>query len=211
MTEAQPLAFVAPAALTNAEEDTARADLYGLLAALFYRAPDAGTLHRIATARAEGEIAGSALGDAWNAMAEAAGGAMTEDVDDEYTALFLGVGKPDIFLYGSYYIAGFLNEKPLVSLRDDLARYGLERDEAVSETEDHLATLCEVMRYLIAGDDPTISNLQEQRVFFGRHLQPWVDTLCTQIEAHPSARFYAQVSRFARAFFSVEAVALDMA
>src|SRR5690606_25439643 len=115
-----------------------------------------GTLHRIATARAEGEATGSALGDAWNAMAEAAGSAMTEDVGDEYTALFLGVGKPDIFLYGSYYIAGFLNEKPLVVLRDDLARYGLERDEAVSETEDHLATLCEVMRYLIAGDDPTV-------------------------------------------------------
>jgi TorA maturation chaperone TorD len=196
--------------LTDAEEDTARADLYGLLAALFYRAPDAGILHQIATNRAQGEAATSALGEAWNGLAESAGSLLTEDIAAEYAALFIGVGKPDIFLYGSYYIAGFLNEKPLVALRDDLARYGLERGDDVSETEDHLSTLCEVMRYLIAGDDPTISNLAEQRQFFARHLQPWVETLCTQIESHPAADFYAHASRLARSFFEVEAVALEM-
>ncbi len=210
MTQAQPLAFVAPAALTDAEEDTARADTYGLLAALFYRAPDAGTLHNIAAGRVDGEQAGTTLGDAWNGLVAEAAGTMTAEVEDEYTALFLGVGKPDVFLYGSYYMAGFLNEKPLVALRDDMARYGLVRDDAVTETEDHLATLCEVMRYLIAGDDPTISNLQEQRQFFARHVQPWANTLFDQIEQHPGACFYRHASRFARQFLAVEAVALEM-
>lgn len=209
MTDAQPLAFVAPTALTDAEEDTARADLYGLLASLFYRAPDAGLLHQIATSQTH-DMVDSALGDAWKGLVDAAASMLTEDVEAEYTTLFLGVGKPDILLYGSYHLTGFLNEKPLVTLRDDLARYGLERDAAVSETEDHLATLCEVMRYLIGGEDPTISNLQEQGQFFARHLKPWVGGLCDQIEAHPAAVFYKQASRLLRTFVEVEALALEM-
>ncbi len=85
---------------------------------------------------------------------------------DEYEALFLGLGRSEIMLYGSFYLAGYLNEKPLAALRGDLARLGLARDETRSETEDHIAHGLEVMRYLIAGDDLAVSNLEQQRRFF---------------------------------------------
>ena len=126
------------------------------------------------------------------------------------TALFQGVGKPEIFLYGSFYLAGKLNEKPLVALRHTLRELGLARSETMSETEDHIASLCEVMRYLIAGDDVATSNLAAQRRFFDAHLRGWVDALCDAIEAHPDADFYAALARFARDFFAVEEQAFDL-
>ena len=109
----------------------------------------------------------------------------------EYNALFGGVGKPEIYLFGSHYLSGFLNEKPLAALRTDLAALGLGRDDTMSETEDHVAYLCEVMRYLIAGDDVEVANLTQQQKFFTTHLQPWVMRMCDDIAAHPKARFYA--------------------
>ena len=103
----------------------------------------------------------------------------------EYDALFGGVGKPEVYLFGSHYLSGFLNDKPVARLRTDLAALGLERDESVTETEDHFAYLCEVMRYLIAGDDVAVANLTRQREFFAAHLQPWVNALCDAIARAP--------------------------
>ena len=131
-------------------------------------------------------------------------------IADEYEALFGGLGKPEVQLFGSHYLSGFLNEKPLAALRGDLAALGLTRDEAMPETEDHIAYLCEVMRFLIAGDDVAVSNLTRQRDFFATHLQPWVMALCDALEAHPKARFYGALAGFTRAFFSVEAQGFDM-
>jgi TorA maturation chaperone TorD len=124
--------------------------------------------------------------------------------------LFQGVGKPEVFLYGSFYLAGKLNEKPLVALRHSLRELGLARSEEMNETEDHIASLCEVMRYLIAGEDIATSNLAAQRRFFDAHLRGWVDSLCTAVEAHPGADFYAALARFTRDFFAVEAQAFDL-
>jgi len=98
-----------------------------------------------------------------------------------------------------------------VVLRDDLRRYGLERAEGITETEDHLATLCEVMRYLIAGDDVAVARIGEQRAFFQRHLAPWVDTACDAVLQHPRAALYADVAGLAKAFFDVERLALELA
>lgn len=209
MTDFQPIQLTA-AVPTEQAEDTARADLYGLFATLFYRAPDAAMLHHIAANRAAGEDEATPLGHAWNALCDAASTTTADEADDEYQRLFVGVGKPDVFLYGSYYVTGFLNERPLVALRDDLARYGLERHDNVSETEDHIATLCEVMRFLVAGEDLSVSNLGEQQRFFARHLQPWAETLCDTIANHPAARFYASAAELLKAFVAVEAVALEM-
>jgi TorA maturation chaperone TorD len=66
------------------------------------------------------------------------------------------------------------------------------------------------MRYLIAGDDVEIANLTRQREFFGVHVQPWAAQLCDTVASHPRARFYAHLSNFAKAFFSVEAQGFDM-
>ena len=133
-----------------------------------------------------------------------------EDVAREYQALFGGVGKPEVYLFGSHYLSGFLNEKPLARLRTDLTALGLARDQAMPETEDHIAYLCEVMRYLIAGDDVAISNLTQQSEFFAKHLQTWSTALCDTIAAHPKARFYAGLAGFTRAFMNVEAQGFDM-
>lgn len=223
MTDAQPLQFQPAATPADSAEDLARADLYGLLATLFFQAADADLLQRIAaapldpigdgdTAPADAEAAASsALTQAWRRLVARAGKTTAAQADDEYTELFIGVGKPEVFLYGSYYQAGFMNEKPLVVLRDDLRRFGLERAEGVTETEDHLATLCEVMRYLIAGDDVDLVRIEEQRAFFQRHLAPWVDTACDAVLQHPRAAFYADVAALAKAFFDVERLALELA
>lgn len=223
MNDAQPLHFQPAATPADSAEDLARADLYGLLATLFFHAADADLLQRIAaaplgpigdddTAPADAEAAASsALTQAWRRLVARAGTTTAAQADDEYTELFIGVGKPEVFLYGSYYQAGFMNEKPLVVLRDDLRRFGLERAEGVTETEDHLATLCEVMRYLIAGDDVDLARIEEQRAFFQRHLAPWVDTACDAVLQHPRAAFYADVAGLAKAFFDVERLALELA
>lgn len=223
MTDAQPLQFQPAATPADSAEDLARADLYGLLATLFFRAPEADLLQRIAAAPPDpaGDAdadpsdvqaaASSALTQAWRRLVARAGQTTAAQADDEYTELFIGVGKPEVFLYGSYYQAGFLNEKPLVVLRDDLRRYGLERAEGITETEDHLATLCEVMRYLIAGDDTAVAHIEEQRAFFQRHVAPWVDKVCDAVSQHPRAAFYADAAGLAKAFFDVERLALELA
>jgi TorA maturation chaperone TorD len=107
-------------------------------------------------------------------------------------------------------MSGFLNEKPLARLRDTLAELGLARDETMPETEDHIAYVCEVMRYLIAGDDVAVANLTRQSEFFAAHLMPWANALCDAIAGHPKARFYAALAAFTRAFISVEAQGFDM-
>lgn len=211
MTDFQPIQLTAAPPTDPADsEDTARADLYGLLATLFYRAPDAALLHHIAANRAVGDDAQTVLGKAWNALCDAASETTAAEAEEEYRQLFVGVGRQDVFLYGSFYMTGFLNERPLVALREDLSRYGLERHEGVSETEDHIATLCEVMRFLVAGDDLSVSNLGEQQRFYAKHLQPWIEPLCEAVAAHPRASFYRSVAGLLSAFAGVEAVSLEM-
>ena len=154
--------------------------------------------------------AGAYLEEPWRQFVGAAREIGNDAVAEEYDTLFGGVGKPEVYLFGSHYLSGFLNDKALARLRTDLAALGLARDEAMPETEDHIAYLCEVMRYLIAGDDVAVSNLTRQREFFATHLQPWVNELCDVTAAHPKARFYAALAGFTRAFASVEAQAFDM-
>jgi TorA maturation chaperone TorD len=132
------------------------------------------------------------------------------EIEREFDRMFQGVGKPEVSLYGSFYVAGKLNEKPLVALRHSLRELGIAKNESMSETEDHIASLCEVMRYLIAGDDAQTSNLTAQRRFFDTHVRPWVATMCSAIEAHADADFYAALARFAADFFAVEGQAFDL-
>lgn len=192
------------------DEETARAEIYGLLAQLLYAPPEAGLLAALRVAPTEAPAAGGFLEEPWRALVGLARAMGDAEVAQEFDALFGGVGKPEVYLFGSHYLTGFLNERPLAVLREDLAALGLARDEAMPETEDHIAYLCEVMRYLIAGDDVAVSNLTRQREFFARHLQPWVTALCEALAAHPRARFYAGVAGFLQAFMSVEQQGFDM-
>ena len=199
-----------PVGSSALDEETARAELYGLLSQLYYAAPSVQLLSALRVAVTEAPAAGGFLQEPWQQLVGASRESDDAAVTQEFDRLFGGVGKPEVYLYGSHYLSGFLNEKPLVRLRADLDRLGLARDEAMPETEDHIAYLCEVMRYLIAGDDMAVCNLTVQREFFSAHLQPWVGQLCDALSAHPGARFYAAVAQFTRAFVSVETQGFDM-
>jgi len=192
------------------DEETARAEVYGLLAALFYAPPSPELYGALQIAVTEAPAAGAWLEGAWRELVAAARAQPLAATRAEYDALFGGVGKPEVYLFGSYYLSGFLNEKPLAALRADLAALGLARGDAMSETEDHIACVCEVMRYLIAGDDVQVANLTRQQAFFAQHVQPWFSLLCEALMEHPKARFYRTLAAFAQAFVSIESQGFDM-
>jgi TorA maturation chaperone TorD len=192
------------------DEEIARSELYGFLALMYYAPPAIEMIASLRAAATEAPAAGGFLEEPWRALVGVARELTPQAIQSEYTTLFGGVGKPEIYLYGSHFLSGFLNEKPLARLRTSLAELGLARDDAMHETEDHIACLCEVMRYLIAGDDVAVANLTHQRAFFAEHLQPWVTQLCDALQAHPQARFYAALAALTRAFMEVEAQGFDM-
>lgn len=197
-------------ATADDSEEIARAELYGLLARLWIAPPDADLLTQFGVAVTEAPQPGSFLEAPWQALVTAMRATSAEAAADEYDALFGGVGKPEVFLYGSYYLAGFLNEKPLAELRSDLAALGLTRDEQRGETEDHIAYVFEVLRFLIAGDDVAVCNLEQQRRFFRAHVQPWVERLADAVEAQPRAVLWREVAAFTRAFVQVETQGFDL-
>jgi len=201
-----PIQFAAP----DDSEELARAEVYGLLSQLFYAPPAAELYAQLQVAPTIAPAPGAFLESSWTELVGASRRLSREQVAAEYEALFQGLGKPEVFLYGSHHLAGALNEKPLVALRDSLAALGLARAPGMPETEDHVAYLCETMRFLIAGDDAGVSNLASQRRFFDAHLRGWIDAMCAQIAAHPAADFYRSLAVFAQAFFSVEAQGFDM-
>ena len=191
-----------------AGEDWARADFYGLISQLFSgRVTDEFLARFREIDRSEMDIT-SPLGFEFSELVRVVSTVDAKQINAEFDDNFIGVGKPDVMLYGSYYISGFLNEKPLVALRDDLARFGLARDEGMVETEDHIAFLCEVMRYLILADDPPVA-FSEQQVFFQQHVAPWYGRLSDAIESAPRTDFYKTVGRLARVFFDVETQSFD--
>jgi len=192
-------------------EELQRAELYGLLARLWFAPPDAMLFEQFAVAVTEAPQRGSFLEAPWQELVAQMRSGGEQAACEEYEALFIGIGKPDILLYGSHHLAGALNERPLVALRTDLAELGLARDPTTGETEDHVSFLFEVMRYLIAGDDVAVCNLERQRRFFRSHVQPWVSgSLCDAVEQHPRARLYAALAGFTRAFLQVETQGFDM-
>lgn len=192
------------------DEETARAEVYGLLSQLYYQAPSAELLGQLQVAVTEAPDAGGFLEEPWRELVACARSMSQAQMAAEFTSLFGGVGKPEVYLFGSHYLSGFLNEKPLVRLRDDLAELGLARSNDMSETEDHVAYVFEVMRFLIAGDDVSVSNLTRQQAFFNQHVQPWLPAMCQTLQAQPRAVFYACVAAFTAAFISVESQGFDL-
>ena len=197
-------------AASGLDEETARSELYGLLAGVLYASPAIELIAQIRAAATDAPAAGAFLEEPWRSFVGVARSMTDQAIRDEYDALFGGTGKPEVYLYGSHYLSGFLNEKPLARLRTELNSLGLERSEAMSDTEDHFAYLCEVMRYLIAGDDVAVANLTRQREFFSTHMQPWVYLMCDDIQSNSKAHFYASLAELTRAFMGIEAQGFDM-
>ena len=187
------------------EFDAHRAQEYSLLAMLLSRSPDAATLNRIAKLRGDA----TPLGLAHLALAQAAGNASAERIAREYFTLFIGVGRGELLPYGSYYLTGFLNERPLARLREDLRAYGIERAEGQVEPEDHAATLCEIMAGLASGQFPTTARMQQD--LFERHLASWIGRFFVDLErAAAAAEFYRQVGTLGRLFLETETEAFKL-
>jgi TorA maturation chaperone TorD len=186
------------------EVDRMRAHEYGLLAIVFGRAPTRDVLARLA------ELKGDAtpLGVAHIELAQAAAAADPDAISREFFDLFVGVGRGELLPYGSYYLTGFLHERPLVRVRSDLAELGIERTEANREPEDHIAILCEVMAGLASGQfgaEPAT-----ERAFFERHLKPWAGRFFVDCETAQHARFYKVAGALGRMFMEIEAEAFAM-
>jgi TorA maturation chaperone TorD len=210
---AQSLAFVPPSVaqdLGPSDEDLARADLYGLMSELFLAPASDDLFNRLAASPAPQEEDTNDLERAWRSLLQAAQSRNPQEVVAEYNELFVAVGKPLVALHASVFITGAMNQRPLVAIREDLARLGLEASPEGGDTEDHIAALCEVMRYLIASPEALGSTLPEQQQFFASHLQPWVGQLCDAIRAQPKSHFYAAVADLAQAFFTVEQQGFDI-
>jgi TorA maturation chaperone TorD len=187
------------------ETDAARAREYALLSALLRRAPNTDLLIRLAALRADP----SPLGVAHAALGEAAATATTESVEHEFFELFIGIGRGELVPYASYYITGFLNERPLARLRDDLAQLGIERVATEVEPEDHAAVLCEIMAGLAGRrfDAPEGAD----RALFEKHLAPWIGRFFTDIEHAKAADFYRRIGALGRVFMDIESEAFTFA
>ena len=190
--------------MSLAPEDQARAHFYALLSRLFYGPADAGLLAALGQAD-EIEADDQIIAARWRELAKAAATADPETVRAEYETAFVGTGKAPITLYTSAYSMKYTNETPLVVLRGELATLGLARRNEVGEPEDHIAALCDTMRYLVAERE-----LSEQQRFFSRWIQPIAESLCNAIEQSEHTVFYKTVGRLAKAFFSLEHSAFEM-
>src|SRR5439155_2218158 len=184
--------------------ELARAEQYEFLALLLSRAPDAALLARLAG------LGGDAtrLGEAYRALARVAADADAKGVEREYFELFVGVGRGELLPYGSYYQTGFLHERPLARLRDDLSALGIERAEGRSEPEDHAAILCEIMAGLIGGE--FAATAEQQRQVFEKHLAPWIGRFFADLEAAESADFYRHIGTIGRLVIGIESEALAL-
>jgi TorA maturation chaperone TorD len=186
------------------EIDSARAQEYALLAALLARAPDADLLDRLAQLRGDA----SPVGMAHAALAQSASETSAEKVEREYFNLFIGLGRGELLPYGSYYLTGFLHERPLARLRQDLAQLGVERAQGVPEPEDHVAILCEVMCGLVNGKFP--AGRDADREFFDKHMRPWIGRFFSDLEQAEAANFYRRVGSLGRLFFDIESEAFAL-
>ena len=190
------------------DEDRARADLYALLARLYYREPDAGLLALIAQSGAGiAQHTAPPFALAWRALAAAASSADSAAAHQEYDDIFVGTGRAEVSLYATYYLAETGREAILVELRTELAAMGLSRRETSREPEDHIAALFDVMRHLIERDAADAA-LQDRRRFFDRFIERSYQPFCTAVQQSGRAEFYARVAALTRAFLDVEREAM---
>ena len=182
-----------------AQEQQYRAAAYGVLAALLRATPEASQLEQVA-GFSEVDDGGDEMTFAMSMLGLASARCTREAIEEEYHALFIGLGRGELLPYGSFYLTGFLMEKPLGELRDDLDRLGFEREADVHEPEDHIAALCEVMSLLIQEGASTAI----QAEFYTTHIETWYQRFFSDLAAAKNAVFYKAVARFGAAFMDLE-------
>ena len=190
-----------------AAEEVWRANTYALLARLLRTYPDAEALSEFSRFQTDDTEMGRALA----ALAEAARDATPASVDDEFHDLFIGVGESELTPYTSYYLTGFVYEKPLAKLRLAMAELGISQGDDVAEPEDHIASLCEIMCGLITGAFGEPADLARQQAIFDEHIAPWAERFFEDLETAQSANFYKLVGRIGKLFMRIESQAFEMA
>lgn len=188
------------------QEDLLRAHFYGLLAQLFSAPPNTDRLAQLHMLGRDETDLGQALGR----LADAALPDRVAAIEEEFNTLFVGLSRGELLPYASYYQTGFLHDRPLALLRTDLARLRIAGNDANSEPEDHIATLCEIMQGLIEGRFGAPASLATQRTFFETHLAPWLTRFFIDLESSPVAAFYAPVGTIGRLFIAIETDAFRM-
>ncbi|QSP95814.1 molecular chaperone TorD family protein [Marinobacter salinisoli] len=183
------------------DEERARAQMYQLLGVLLGGPPPQELLNGLADLKGDD----TPLGTAYKKLAALAERTTPDDVEREYNSLFVGVGRGELLPYASYYLTGFLNEKPLAELRSDLMARGIKSRSGVKEPEDHMSTLCEIMAGIITGEFACDSDLPSQRAFFDAHLAKWAALFFSDLENAKAAVFYAPVGLLGRTFMEIEA------
>ena len=212
MSAMQPQRVDIPLGLGPAPEEASRADLYALIGRLFYAPPDAELMGMIAGTVLLGEGDDNALRSCWSALQEACRKADVQAVEDEFNTLFVSVGQSAINPLGSFYMTGFLNDRPLGDLRMELDRIGFRKLKPSAETEDHLSALADVMRLMILGGaEGGAAPIEAQQAFFERFIKPWYARLAADLEGSGSASFYKLVGRLTKAFFDVESASFEIA
>ena len=187
-------------------EDRLRADLYEYLGLMLARPPDRALLDRTAALRGDD----TPLGQAVTALARVARHTGPQAAEREFTQLFIGLGRGELLPYASYYLTGFLNEKPLAGLRRDMAARGMRRAENVYEPEDNIASCMEMMAGLITGRFGAPAPLDDQKTFFNRHVGPWAGHFFADLEAARNSVLYAPLGAVGRAFMEIETQAFRM-
>ena len=187
-------------------EQRYRAGAYGLLAALLRAVPERPLLEHLVTLSPQSDAEADALFEAMSGLAAAARNIDLNQLEDEYNALFIGVGRGEVVSYGSWYLTGFLMEQPLSDLRNDLKLLGFEREANTREPEDHAAAIFEVFSVMITD----AISLDQQQNFFEKHMQPWLKLFFTDLGKARSAEFYKPVARFGAAFIELEQAYLSM-
>ncbi len=189
-----------------AQEDALRANVYRLLATATSDAPDAERLAHFA--RIESDA--TPLGRAFAALARAAGSSQIDRLKQEYHDIFIGLGRGELVPYGSYYLTGFLQEKPLARLRQDLSALGIRRTSKSSDPEDHVSAVLAAFAGLIDGAFGTPLGLGEQKSFYERHIGSWMPIFFRDLETSKTSEFYSALGSVGRAFFVIEDGAFEM-
>ena len=207
VTEGENWAKARPGQLMEQrEEELARAGIYRLLALLLSKPPDKETL-RILDSLVDGA---SPIGEALRKIANKAKKLNADSIIDEFHNLFVGLGEGELVPYGSYYLSGFLHEKPLARLRSDLHHLKIQQRHNVMEPEDSISSLCEVMSLLVSGEINGAASLETQQSFFTKHLGSWGNEFFEDLKNAKSARFYSTVGDLGIEFINVEKQAFEL-
>ena len=188
------------------EEDQLRADMYSFIANMIRTEPSQELIDSVKTLSGDSSLIGSSI----KLISKLASTMHISEIHDEYVNLFLGVGRGELLPFASYYLTGFLNDKPLSKLRDDMNELGVVRLKEVKEPEDHVSSLFDIMSGLITGKFGKVYLISEQSTFFEKHLNSWVHLLMSDIESAKTAVFYAPIGSLGKEFINIEREAFKM-